>query len=68
MTQGSPTSRANPGLNDGIPLGILEADGDHKISCKLDGMAIGLKACFVKSREAYVSTTTPNDSQGDSMN
>jgi protein PhnA len=24
------------------------ADGDHEISCKMDGMAIGLKACFVK--------------------
>ena len=23
-------------------------DGDHEISCKIDGMAIGLKACFVK--------------------
>jgi len=23
-------------------------DGDHEISCKMDGMAIGLKACFVK--------------------
>ncbi len=23
-------------------------DGDHEISCKMDGMAVGLKACFVK--------------------
>jgi len=23
-------------------------EGDHEISCKLDGMAIGLKAGFVK--------------------
>ena len=23
-------------------------DGDHEISCKMDGMTIGLKACFVK--------------------
>ena len=23
-------------------------DGDHEISCKMDGMAIALKACFVK--------------------
>ena len=23
-------------------------DGDHEISCKIDGVAIGLKACFVK--------------------
>lgn len=27
---------------------IRLVDGDHEISCKLDGMAIGLKACFVK--------------------
>jgi protein PhnA len=23
-------------------------DGDHEISCRMDGIAIGLKACFVK--------------------
>ena len=23
-------------------------DGDHEISCKMDGMSIALKACFVK--------------------
>jgi protein PhnA len=23
-------------------------DGDHEISCKVDGIAVGLKACFVK--------------------
>ncbi|MDE1170988.1 MAG: zinc ribbon domain-containing protein YjdM [Verrucomicrobium sp.] len=28
--------------------GIRLVDGDHEISCKIDGMAIGLKACFVK--------------------
>ena len=27
---------------------IKLVDGDHEISCKIDGMAIGLKACFVK--------------------
>jgi len=27
---------------------IRLVDGDHEISGKLDGMAIGLKACFVK--------------------
>lgn len=27
---------------------IRLVDGDHEISCKMDGMAIGLKACFVK--------------------
>ena len=28
--------------------GNVLADGDHEISCKVDGIAIGLKACFVK--------------------
>ena len=28
--------------------GIRLVDGDHEISCKIDGCAIGLKACFVK--------------------
>jgi protein PhnA len=23
-------------------------DGDHEISCKMDGLSIALKACFVK--------------------
>ena len=27
---------------------IRLVEGDHEISCKMDGMAIGLKACFVK--------------------
>ena len=27
---------------------IRLVDGDHEISCKIDGAAIGLKACFVK--------------------
>ena len=27
---------------------IRLVDGDHEISCKMDGFAIGLKACFVK--------------------
>ena len=27
---------------------IRLVDGDHEISCKIDGMAIGLKACYVK--------------------
>ena len=27
---------------------IRLVDGDHEISCKMDGMSIGLKACFVK--------------------
>jgi protein PhnA len=28
--------------------GIRLVDGDHEISCKIDGSAIGLRACFVK--------------------
>lgn len=27
---------------------IRLVDGDHEIACKMDGIAIGLKACFVK--------------------
>ena len=27
---------------------IKLVDGDHEISCRMDGIAIGLKACFVK--------------------
>lgn len=27
---------------------IKLVDGDHEISCKMEGIAIGLKACFVK--------------------
>ncbi len=27
---------------------IRLGDGDHEISCKIDGMAVGLKACFVR--------------------
>jgi protein PhnA len=29
------------------PIRLVD-DGDHEISCKMEGMAIGLKACFVK--------------------
>lgn len=28
--------------------GIRLVDGDHEISCKIEGAAMGLKACFVK--------------------
>lgn len=28
--------------------GIRLVDGDHEISCKMEGSSIGLKACFVK--------------------
>jgi protein PhnA len=27
---------------------IKLVEGDHEISCKMEGMSIGLKACFVK--------------------
>jgi len=27
---------------------IRLGDGDHEISCKIDGVSIGLKACFVR--------------------
>lgn len=28
--------------------GIKLGDGDHEISCKIDGISLALKACFVK--------------------
>ncbi len=31
---------------------IRLVDGDHEISCKVDGVAVGLKACFVKKASA----------------
>lgn len=27
---------------------IRLVDGDHEISCRMEGLSIGLKACFVK--------------------
>jgi len=41
------------GTSDVLKVGtkskpIRLADGDHEISCKMNGIAIGLKACFVK--------------------
>jgi protein PhnA len=27
---------------------IRLVDGDHEIACKMDGISVGLKACFVK--------------------
>lgn len=36
-------------LKGGLKVkGIRLVDGDHEISCKIDGSAIALKACFVK--------------------
>ena len=34
------------GGNKSRPIRLV--DGDHEIDCKMDGMAIALKACFVK--------------------
>lgn len=28
--------------------GIRLVDGDHEISCKMEGISVGLKACFVR--------------------
>jgi protein PhnA len=28
--------------------GIRLVDGDHEIACKVEGVAMGLKACFVR--------------------
>lgn len=41
------------GSSDVLKMGtkskpIRLVDGDHEISCKMNGIAIGLKACFVK--------------------
>ena len=30
---------------------IRLVDGDHEIDCKVDGIAVGLKACFVKKAQ-----------------
>ena len=36
-----------PGLH-ALVRAMCTLDGDHEIDCKMDGMAIALKACFVK--------------------
>ncbi|MBA4147428.1 MAG: alkylphosphonate utilization protein [Verrucomicrobia bacterium] len=41
------------GSSQGLKVGtkskpIKLVDGDHEISCRMDGIAVGLKACFVK--------------------
>jgi protein PhnA len=44
-----PLKGSSQGLKGGAkskPIRLV--DGDHEISCKLDGISIGLKACFVK--------------------
>jgi protein PhnA len=36
-------------LKSGMKSKLIRlVDGDHEIDCKMDGMAIALKACFVK--------------------
>jgi protein PhnA len=37
-------------LKDGTKFKPIRlVDGDHEIDCKMDGIAISLKACFVKN-------------------
>ena len=44
-----PLKGSSQGLKRGAKAkSIRLVDGDHEISCKIDGVAIGLKACFVK--------------------
>lgn len=40
------SSQALKGGTKSKPIRLVE--GDHEISCKIDGVAIGLKACFVR--------------------
>ncbi len=47
--QGSQTERTSKTLKSGMKSKLIRlVDDDHEISCKMDGMAIGLKAQFVK--------------------
>jgi protein PhnA len=46
------------GTSDVLKVGtkskpIRRVAGDHEISCRMDGIAIGLKACFVKKVTSY---------------
>lgn len=44
-----PLKGSSAGLKRGAKAkSIRLVDGDHEIDCKIDGIAIGLKACFVK--------------------
>ena len=44
-----PLKGSSGGLKRGAKAkSIRLVDGDHEIDCKIDGIAIGLKACFVK--------------------
>ena len=40
------SSQSLKGATKSKPIRLV--DGDHEISCKIGGIAIGLKACFVK--------------------
>ncbi len=40
------SSQALKGGTKSKPIRLV--DGDHEISCKIDGVSIGLKACFVR--------------------
>lgn len=40
------SSQALKGGTKSKPIRLVE--GDHEISCKMDGVSVGLKACFVK--------------------
>ncbi len=40
------SSQSLKGGTKSKPIRLVE--GDHEISCKMDGISIGLKACFVK--------------------
>jgi len=40
------SSQSLKGGTKSRPIRLVE--GDHEISCKIDGVSIGLKACFVK--------------------
>lgn len=40
------SSQALKGGMKSKPIRLVE--GDHEISCKMDGISIGLKACFVR--------------------
>jgi protein PhnA len=41
--------KGSSGLKGGTKAkNIRLVEGDHEISCKIDGVSIGLKACFVK--------------------
>ena len=49
LCAGLPLLAAVPAQAQDYPAKPIRlVDGDHEISCKMDGVLIGLKACFVK--------------------